>query len=86
MHLAANIFDVWVFRRRGAETEFLLLHTSVEKATRYFNDGRFWQIPSNSVNDGESITEAIVRVLDGYGPCTSTSRGSMSRPESFASM
>lgn len=46
MHLAANIFDVWVFRRRGAETEFLLLHTSVEKATRYFNDGRFRQIPS----------------------------------------
>lgn len=67
MHLAPNIFDVWVFRRRGTETEFLLLHTSVEKATRYFNGGRFWQIPSNFVDDGESITEAISRVLDGYG-------------------
>jgi hypothetical protein len=67
VHLSANIFDVWVFRGRGAEAEFLLLYTSVEKATRYFNGGRFWQIPSNFVNDGESITEAICRVLDRYG-------------------
>ena len=67
MQLAANIFDVWVFRRRGREVEFLLLYTSVEKATRYFNGGRFWQIPSNLVKDGESITEAIRRVLEGYG-------------------
>jgi hypothetical protein len=67
MHLSANIFDVWVFRRRGAEAEFLLLYTSVEKATRYFNGGRFWQIPSGFVSDGESITEAISRVLDRYG-------------------
>ena len=64
MHLSANVFDVWVFRRRGAETEFLLLYTSVEKATRYFNGGRFWQIPSDLVKDGESIVEAISRVLD----------------------
>jgi hypothetical protein len=67
MHLSANILDVWVFRRRGAEAEFLLLYTSVEKATRYFNGGRFWQIPSDGVNDGESITEAISRVLNRYG-------------------
>jgi len=67
MHLSANIFDVWVFRRAGAEVEFLLLYTSVEKATRYFNGGRFWQIPSGFVNDGESVTEAISRVLDRYG-------------------
>ena len=67
MQLSANIFDVWVFRRRGEEAEFLLLYTSVEKAARYFNGGRFWQIPSNFVNDGESITDAILRVLDRYG-------------------
>jgi hypothetical protein len=67
MHLAANIFDVWVFRRRGTEVEFLLPYTSVEKATRYFNGARFWQIPSNFVKDGESITDAISRVLDCYG-------------------
>lgn len=64
MNLAANVFDVWVFRRHGAGVEFLLLHTSVEKARRHFNDGRFWQIPSDFVNDGESITEAILRVLN----------------------
>lgn len=67
MRLAANIFDVWVYRRRGTDVEFLLLYTSVEKAERHFNGGRFWQIPSNFVNDGESITQAITRVLDRYG-------------------
>ena len=63
MELAANIFDVWVFQRRPGGIVFLLLHTSVEKATRYFNGGRFWQIPSDAVNDGESITDAICRAL-----------------------
>ena len=67
MNLSANIFDVWVFRRRGAEVEFLLLYTSVEKAERYFNGGRFWQIPSNFVADGESITAAISRLLERFG-------------------
>lgn len=67
MHLSANVFDVWVFRRRGADVEFLLLYTSVEKAARYFNGGRFWQIPSNVVHEGESITEAIFRLLDDFG-------------------
>ncbi len=51
----------------GSRVRFVLLHTSVEKATRYFNGGRFWQIPSNVVEDGEAITEAICRVLDRYG-------------------
>ena len=46
---------------------FLLLHTSEEKAARYFSGGRFWQIPSDSVNDGESITDAIVRTLAQHG-------------------
>jgi ADP-ribose pyrophosphatase YjhB (NUDIX family) len=67
MQLQASIFDVWVFRRRNTEVEFLLLRTSMEKATRYFNGGRFWQIPSNLVEDGESITDAISRILDRYG-------------------
>jgi hypothetical protein len=63
MNLAANIFDVWVFQRRPGGVVFLLMHTSVEKANRYFNGGRFWQIPSDTVNDGESITDAICRAL-----------------------
>ena len=67
MDLNANVFDVWVFRRRPGGIVFLLLHTSVEKATRYFNGGRFWQIPSDFVNEGESITDAIFRVLGQHG-------------------
>jgi ADP-ribose pyrophosphatase YjhB (NUDIX family) len=67
MHLAANVFDVWAFRRRGAAVEFLLLYTSVEKATRHFNGGRFWQIPSDFVAEGESVTAAISRELARYG-------------------
>jgi hypothetical protein len=67
MRLASNVFDVWAFRRKPDGIVYLLLHTSVEKATRYFNGGRFWQIPSDSVGDGESITEAIERVLHRHG-------------------
>ena len=67
MRLAANVFDVWAFRRRSEGVEFLLLYTSVEKATRYFNGGRFWQIPSDSANEGESIAGAIRRVLERHG-------------------
>ena len=67
MRFAPNIFDVWVFRHRAEGVEFLLLHTALEKAARYFNGGRFWQVPSSLVDDGESITDAIGRVLVGYG-------------------
>ncbi len=67
MQLAANIFDVWAFRRSQGRTEFLLLRTSQEKADRYFNGGRFWQIPSGQVLDGESVTEAIRRKLEQFG-------------------
>lgn len=67
MRFAPNIFDVWVFRRGAEGIQFLLLYTSLQKAERYFNGGRFWQIPSNLVKDGESITDAISRVLVSYG-------------------
>jgi hypothetical protein len=67
MHLAPNVFDVWAFQRKTEGVVFLLLYTSVEKATRYFNGGRFWQIPSDSVNDGESIVDAVGRVLHRHG-------------------
>jgi hypothetical protein len=63
MNLSANVFDVWVFQRRPGGVVFLLLRTSQEKAARHFNGGRFWQIPSDFVNDGESITDAICRAL-----------------------
>ena len=67
MNLAANVFDVWVFSRTAAGTQYLLLYTSIEKANRYFNGGRFWQIPSGVVMEGETITQAIARELARYG-------------------
>jgi hypothetical protein len=67
MRLAANVFDIWAFQRRPEGVMYLLLYTSPEKAARYFNNGRFWQIPSGSVNEGESITDAIARELALYG-------------------
>ena len=72
MKLAANVFDVWVFTRTAAGTQYLLLYTSIEKADRYFNGGRFWQIPSGVVMDGETITQAIARELARYGLQAST--------------
>ena len=34
---------------------------------RFFNGGRFWQIPSNQVKDGEHITDAVARLLRAFG-------------------
>jgi hypothetical protein len=67
MRLDASIFDVWVFRSSERDVEYLLLHTSRYKADRYFNGGRFWQIPSASVRDSEKIVPAIERSLNGFG-------------------
>ena len=67
MQLQASVFDVWVYRRSGAQTEYLLLHTSQAKADRFLNGGRFWQIPSNLVADGETVTGAIDRLLSDFG-------------------
>lgn len=67
MQLAANVFDVWTFRRTPEGIRYLLLYTSLEKAERFFNGGRFWQIPSNFVKDGEHITDAIARILRAFG-------------------
>jgi hypothetical protein len=63
MDLQPNVFDVWVFRRTGASVEYLLLHTSQDKADRYFNGGRFWQIPSGTIAVTESLVQAIERRL-----------------------
>lgn len=67
MDLSVNVFDTWVFRRNGRQTEYLLLHTSQQKADRYFNGGRFWQIPSNATRDDETVTSAILRLLGDFG-------------------
>lgn len=66
MQLDAGVFDVWVFQQTPNGVVYLLLYTSPEKAQRYFNGGRFWQIPSGFVRDGEPITGAIQRELALY--------------------
>ena len=63
MKLDSNVFDVWVFRRTPSKVEYLLLHTSQYKADRYFNGGRFWQIPSGFMRDSERVVPAIERLL-----------------------
>jgi isopentenyldiphosphate isomerase len=67
MNLEPNVFDVWVFRRTGASVEYLLLHTSRDKADRYFNGGRFWQIPSGTIAATEPVVQAIERRLAEFG-------------------
>ncbi len=67
MQLAPNVFDVWTFRRTPEGIRFLLLYTSVDKAERFFNGGRFWQIPSDQVKDGEHVTDAIARTVRAFG-------------------
>lgn len=67
MKLDPGVFDVWVFRRAGPDVEYLVLHTSQIKADRYFNGGRFWQIPSHFVQGEEKIVAALDRLLGNFG-------------------
>lgn len=66
MDLNPRVFDVWPFRRQATDVEYLLLQASELKAERYFNGGRFWQIPSGVFRDGETVPAAIDRVLSGF--------------------
>lgn len=65
MDLNPRVFDVWAFRREATGVEYLLLQTSQLKAERFFNGGRFWQIPSGVFLDGETVLAAIDRVFSG---------------------
>lgn len=67
MHLNSNVFDIWVFRKLADEVEYLLLHCSQLKADRYFNGGRFWQIPSGVFAEGEGVVATIDRKLAIHG-------------------
>lgn len=67
MQLNHAVFDVWVFRRRPSGIEYLVLQSSQRKAERYFNGGRFWQVPSGVFPDGVSVPDALERALGTYG-------------------
>lgn len=61
-----NAFDIWTFRRDPDAIRYLLLHTSQEKADRWFNGGRFWQIPCELIAENEALVEASRRCLAGF--------------------
>ena len=67
LNFTSGFFDLWVFRRTKGGVEYLLLHTSQEKADRFFGGGRFWQIPTDTVGDEEHITDACRRLLQESG-------------------
>ncbi len=67
MQHRVGVFDVWVYRKDEDAVRYLLLHTSQEKADKWFNGGRFWQIPSDCVEGDESIVAAMRRTLAGFG-------------------
>ncbi len=66
MKLTANNFEMWTFRKNPG-VEYLLMRTSQEKADRFFNGGRFWQVPTDAVQDGEEIEGAAVRIATNLG-------------------
>jgi len=63
MKLRTNLFDLWVFHKDAPEPEYLIFHTSQEKADKWFSGGRFWQIPGEFTGDGEEVVDAIKRCL-----------------------
>lgn len=67
MELRTDGQDVWVFRRDPDCVRYLLLHTSQEKADRFFAGGRFWQIPAVLRTKDESVVAAAQRCLAELG-------------------
>ena len=67
MKLNVNAFDLWVFDKSSEATKYLLLHSSQEKADKWFGGGRFWQVPTDIVPDDEQLLDALHRNLQGMG-------------------
>jgi len=67
MKLRTNVVDVWVFHLANGEPRYLLLHTSQEKADKWFGGSRFWQIPGGFLEEGEDIAAAAQEWLGEYG-------------------
>lgn len=62
MYLTANEVDMWVFHKTDEVPKYLLLYTSQEKADRWFNGGRFWQILGGPIEETESVPDGLVRL------------------------
>ena len=67
MRYRTDAFDVWVYRKDEDAVRYLLLRTSQEKADRWFNGGRFWQIPSDFSAEDETLQVASQRCLAEFG-------------------
>lgn len=67
MELRTDPMDLWAFCRGAHGVRYLLLRTSQEKADRFFNGGRFWQIPAALIATGESVIDASRRCLAELG-------------------
>lgn len=63
MKIRTNTFDLWVFHRHEGVPKYLLLHTSQEKANKWFGGGRFWQIPCAESKAGQALVEALRECL-----------------------
>jgi len=59
MNLRTNVVDLWVFHKGESEPKYLLLHTSQEKADKWFHGSRFWQIPGGFLEEGQSLADAM---------------------------
>ena len=66
MRLNPAVFDVGALRRSSNGVEYLVLQSSESKAQRWFNGGRFWQVPSGVFRDGDAVPDALERALLAY--------------------
>jgi 8-oxo-dGTP pyrophosphatase MutT (NUDIX family) len=67
LQLRSGAFDLWVFRRDVDAVRYLIMQTSQEKADRWFNGGRFWQIPGGHVAEGQALEAGVHDCLAACG-------------------
>ena len=67
MKLRTNNVDLWTYCKKGGQPRYLLLHTSQEKADKWFFGSRFWQVTGGFVEDAEAVADAAKRWLQAYG-------------------
>ena len=61
-----NVFDLWVYHLADGMPKYFLIQASQKKADKWFRGVRFWQIPSDFFEDGETVQVALLRVLEKY--------------------
>ena len=62
-----RFFDLWIYHRMADEPRYLLMRTSQEKADRWSGGGRFWELPGDFYQEGESTLAAIRRFMGDLG-------------------